>query len=152
AARRALQQALPLLEDGRSARFLFLPEGQDPDTQVRRIGAKAFEASMSTATRLPDFFFDTLSARVDRNSLEGGALLGKLPLPLLEKLPRGIFRQLMFDQLAQITGVSARSLGQSGPPIATIDSMPPPAPPSVFDAGPAYGGSTRSRQNKIRVE
>ncbi len=147
AAWRALQQALPLLEDGRSARFLFLPEGQDPDTQVRSIGAKAFEASMDTATRLPDFFFDTLSAKVDRNSLEGRALLGKLALPLLEKLPQGIFRQLMFDQLAQITGVSARSLGQSGPTIATAPQPPPDVSPPPFYAGP-----TKGQQNKIRVE
>src|SRR5690606_15792951 len=47
AAWRALQAALPLMEDGRSARFLFLPEGEDPDTQVRRIGAAAFEASLN---------------------------------------------------------------------------------------------------------
>jgi DNA primase len=147
AAWRALQQALPLLEDGRSARFLFLPDGQDPDTQVRSIGAKAFEASMDIATRLPDFFFDTLSAKVDRNSLEGRALLGKLALPLLEKLPQGIFRQLMFDQLAQITGVSARSLGQAGPPIATIAQTPPADFPPPFYAGP-----TKGQSSKIRVE
>ncbi len=147
AAWRALQQALPLLEDGRSARFLFLPEGQDPDTQVRSIGAPAFEASMATATRLPDFFFDTLSAKVDRDSLEGRAQLGKLALPLLEKLPEGIFRQLMFDKLAQLTGVSARTLGQAGPAIPASPAILPITIPPPFHAGVA-----RTAQNKIRVE
>src|SRR5690606_37408441 len=60
AAWRALQQCLPLLEDGRGVRFPFLPEGQDPDTQVRAIGKDAFEASLQSATRMADFFFDTL--------------------------------------------------------------------------------------------
>jgi DNA primase len=155
AAWRALQQALPLLEDGRNARFLFLPEGQDPDTQVRSIGAAAFEASMATATRLPDFMFDTLLAKVDRNSMEGRAQLGKLALPLLEKLPQGIFRQLMFDQLAQLTGVSARSLGQSGPALATPAQVPPAdAPPPFYgtSAGTSYRSSAHTAQNKIRVE
>ncbi len=118
AAWRALQQALPLMEDGRTARFLFLPEGQDPDTQVRSIGAVAFEASLGKATGLADFFFDTLSARTDRNSLEGKALISKLAQPFLEKLPKGVYRQLMFDQLGQLTGVrvSAPMPAPASPP------------------------------------
>lgn len=128
AAWRALQQVLPLMEDGRSARFLFLPEGQDPDTQVRAIGATAFEASLGKATRLADFFFDTLSARTDRHSMEGKALISKLAQPFLEKLPKGVFRQLMFDHLAQLTGVRApdpqpSSSAQNAPPMATDTSQ-----------------------------
>jgi DNA primase len=147
AAWRALQQALPLLEDGRSARFLFLPEGEDPDTQVRRIGATAFEASLASATRLPDFFFDTLAAKVDRNSLEGRAQLGRQALPLLEKLPQGIFRQLMLDELAKITGVALSALSPAapasmGPP--QTDTLPLAPPPPSFRGRPAPA--------KIRIE
>jgi len=147
AAWRALQQVLPLLEDGRSARFLFLPEGQDPDTQVRRIGAPAFEAALASATRLPDFFFDTLAARVDRSSLEGKAQLGRLALPLLEKLPKGIFRQLMLDELAKITGVALSTLVQELP----ASEATAPAPPA---AAPPYPGRPQGRPAaaKIKVE
>ncbi len=145
AAWRALQQCLPLLEDGRSARFLFLPEGQDPDTQVRTIGAKAFEASLEIATRLPDFFFDTLTARIDMNSFEGKARLGKIALPLIEKLPKGIFRQLMLDELSRRTGLENAALAHNGQ-----ESRPdlPPAPP------PAYSHSVpgRPKQPPIRSE
>jgi DNA primase len=153
AAWRALQQALPLLEDGRSARFLFLPEGEDPDTQVRRIGNAAFEAALASATRLPDFFFDTLLAKVDRNSLEGRAQLGRLALPLLDKLPKGIFRQLMLDELAKITGVSVDKLapdatnqaptrasgGDTGPQAGPAQDFPPDYPPPDFEDGPPPG-------------
>lgn len=145
AAWRALQQCLPLLEDGRSARFLFLPEGQDPDTQVRTIGAQAFEASLEIATRLPDFFFDTLTARIDMNSFEGKARLGKIALPLIEKLPKGIFRQLMLDELSRRTGLENAALAHTG---QELRPDLPPAPP------PAYSHSVpgRPRPPPIRSE
>lgn len=158
AAWRALQIALPLLEDGRSARFLFLPEGQDPDSQVRRIGAKAFEASLGTATRFAEFFYDTLSARLDIKSLEGKAQLGKLALPLLDKLPAGIFRQLMFDQLSQLTGVAItdtqlqKTLASPSP---TTHETKAPSPPNDYPAPPVSSGwqpRGRPGQQRIRIE
>ncbi|HTR00419.1 MAG TPA: DNA primase [Candidatus Acidoferrum sp.] len=130
AAWRALQQALPVMEDGRSARFLFLPEGQDPDTQVRAIGATAFEASLAKAMGLADFFFETLAARINTDTLEGKAQLSKQAQPFLEKLPKGVYRQLMFDQLAKLTGVRSTK--------ATPSEPPPAAPPT--DAPPYSGG------------
>lgn len=149
AAWRALQQALPLMEDGRSARFLFLPEGQDPDTQVRSIGSTAFEASLGQATGLADFFFETLAARTDRNSLEGKALISKLALPFLEKLPKGVYRQLMYDQLGQITGV------RNDPPRAGATPPPPGPPPApTFSDGPSFASPARNnpRTGRPRVE
>jgi DNA primase len=148
AAWRALQQALPLLEDGRSARFLFLPEGQDPDTQVRRIGATAFEASLASATRLADFFFDTLSARIDVTSMEGKAQLGRQAMPLLDKLPKGIFRQLMLDELARRTGVAVENFIQptAPPPPQGLPDHLPPVPPAP------YATRARPALPRIRVE
>jgi DNA primase len=145
AAWRALQQCLPLLEDGRSARFLFLPEGQDPDTQVRTIGARAFEASLDAATRLPDFFFDTLTARLDMQSLEGKARLGKTAVPFLDKLPKGIFRQLMMDELAKRTGLDNTAFHKPEP--AAQPDLPP-APPSDF----APARQPRPKSPPIRSE
>ncbi len=145
AAWRAVQQILPLMEDGRSARFLFLPEGQDPDTQVRSIGAAAFEASLGKATRLADFFFDTLCARTDLTSLEGKAQLSKMAQPFLEKLPKGIYRQLMFDQLGQLTGVRVGSPNQNS-------SQPaPPAPPAYAPPRQSFGRPP-ARNSRPRVE
>jgi len=60
AAWRALENTLPVLRDGRAARFLFLPDGEDPDSQVRKTGKTGFEAAMDQATHLSDFFFDQL--------------------------------------------------------------------------------------------
>jgi len=111
AAWRALEQVLPLMEDGRTARFLFLPEGEDPDSQVRRIGNSEFVRNLSEATQLAEFFFESLGKKVDMNSLEGRASLGKMSLPLIQKIPSGIYHQLILDQLGSITGVDPQTLG-----------------------------------------
>ena len=142
AAWRALQQALPLMEDGRSARFLFLPEGQDPDTQVRAIGAAAFEASLGKAMGLADFFFETLGSRINLDTLEGKAQLSKQAQPFLEKLPSGVYRQLMFDQLGQRTGVRAAAAPMRPAPTAapTEQPAPPPYLPPALPRPPARGG------------
>jgi DNA primase len=150
AAWRALQQALPLLEDGRSARFLFLPEGEDPDTQVRRIGATAFEAALASATRLPEFFFDTLLAKVDRNSMEGRAQLGRSALPLMEKLPKGIFKQLMMDELAKLTGVAVSTLAPAAAAPANNRNIPDGPAPAAPSSWPPRGG--KAAPGKIKVE
>ncbi len=148
AAWRALQQALPLMEDGRSARFLFLPEGQDPDTQVRAIGAVAFEASLAKATGLADFFFETLSARTNLSSLEGKAQLSKLAQPFLDKLPKGVYRQLMFDQLGQLTGARAF------PALATqpTPSLPFTEPTPGFAPYSPPAGRPGNRSARPRVD
>ncbi len=114
AAWRALEQVLPLMEDGRTARFLFLPDGEDPDTHVRKVGNGAFSKQVGSATQLAEFFFQALGEKVDMNSLEGRARLGKMALPYIDKIPRGIYHQLILDQLGLITGVDPVRLGSMG--------------------------------------
>lgn len=112
AAWRALNEVIPLMEDGLSARFLFLPEGEDPDTQVRKTGSRAFADKIGQATPLAEFFFAYLTAQVEMDTLEGRAKLGKLAMPLIRKFPQGILRQLILDQLAKTTGVDMNTLSQ----------------------------------------
>jgi len=100
------------MEDGRTARFLLLPNGEDPDTLIRKIGKADFENRVSSATQLAEFFFQSLGDKVDMNSLEGRARLGRMALPYIEKIPTGIYHQLILDQLATITGVDLQTLGK----------------------------------------
>ena len=104
AAWKALETTLPLLRDGRQARFLFLPEGEDPDTQVRKEGAEAFLQRVEQATPLSDFLFDQLAGEVDMTSLDGRARLVTLAAPYLEKLPAGVFRRMMERRLSELAG------------------------------------------------
>ena len=88
AAWRALEATLPNLQDGRRARFLFLPDGEDPDTPVRAEGTDAFRARIQQHSQpLADYFFQQLSEEADPRSLEGKAHLATLAAPLIEKIP-----------------------------------------------------------------
>jgi DNA primase len=125
AAWRALENTLPVLRDGREARFLFLPEGEDPDTLVRKIGREAFEAKVAQATHLSDFLFHHLSESLDLDSIDGRARLVDLARPLLARLPDGIFHQLLLERLADIAGTDpARLSGRLEKPAQEA----PPAP------------------------
>ncbi len=110
AARRALEAALPAMEDGRTAKFLFLPEGEDPDSLVRKEGAAAFEQLLNSAQPLADYLFYSASEGLDLNSLEDRARLSKLATPLIAKIPEGVFKQLIIGALAQRTGLSSEKL------------------------------------------
>ncbi len=117
AAWKALQATLAQMKDGRRARFLFLPDDEDPDTLVRKIGKEPFLDKVGNATHLPEFFFSHLSDELDMTSLEGKAALSKLAMPLIQQIPEGVFKALMIDQLAAITGLSTeRLLAASTPP------------------------------------
>ncbi|MEA3243342.1 MAG: DNA primase [Pseudomonadota bacterium] len=110
AAWRALENALPVLRDGREARFLFLPEGEDPDSLVRSIGTQAFLQKTVDSIPLSQYFLESLSQQVDTRSVDGRAHLVELARPLLQKLPDSVFRDLMLDQLAQLSGLAAQQL------------------------------------------
>ncbi|WP_372764381.1 DNA primase [Litorivivens sp.] len=137
AARRAMETVLPLMEDGRQARFLFMPEGEDPDTQVRTIGTTRFENLILNATPLETHFFDALGAGLNIDSLEGKARLSKLAAPLIQRLPAGVYRELMLGDLAKRTGLTATALqnvlehnppAEAEPPPRQEPRQKPPAP------------------------
>lgn len=116
AAWRALDNALPVLKDGREARFLFLPDGEDPDTLVRKTGAEDFVARTRTATHLSDVFFERLSANLDLGSIDGRARLVNDARPLLARLPDGMFHRLMVERLAELAHTAADGLAESTTP------------------------------------
>jgi DNA primase len=128
AAWRGMQATLPVLEDGRQVRFLFLPEGEDPDTLVRKIGKDRFTGMIDAATPLADFFFDHLSQGLDVQSIEGKARLSSLAAPLLRQMPTGLYRQLMIDRLASMAGVESRSMEA----LVSKSSLPPSPPPDAM--------------------
>lgn len=145
AAWRALEATLPNLQDGRRARFLFLPEGEDPDSLVRREGTEAFQARIHQQARsLADYFFEQLSEEADPRSLEGKAHLATLAAPLIEKIPGANLRTLMRQRLSDLTGLGGEALQQ---PQA---AAPPPAQPSQSESPPPYGEPRDSYPSSLR--
>lgn len=129
---KALETALPLMKDGREARFLFLPEGEDPDTLIRKIGQEAFEVQVAEATPLSNFLFDKLSRETDMNSLGGRAQLAETAKPLLNRLPPGVFRKMMFAKLSDTIGIDLNEQPGTGsrptrrPPTKSLLGTIPP--------------------------
>ncbi len=102
---RALESVLPRMKDGRQAFFLFLPDGEDPDTIVRKEGADAFDTRLKQATPLSQFFFDELTRDINLGTLDGKARLAEHAKPMLAQIPDGAFGDLMKQELARLTGV-----------------------------------------------
>ena len=113
AAWRALRQTLSAMKSGRQARFLFLPDGEDPDTLIRKEGKTAFEQRINTAEPLSTYLFEHLSENVDLSSLDGRARLAELAQPMIKEIPDGIFKSLLVQELAARTQANHGTLRQN---------------------------------------
>lgn len=103
AAWRALENTLPQLDAGIDARFIFLPQGHDPDSLVREEGAQQFMARFEQAIPLNQFLFDTLLKDIDLRQSGGKTQLVQAVKPYLRTIPNGPYRQLLIDELARLT-------------------------------------------------
>ncbi len=105
AAWRALENALPYLEDGRQLKFIFLPDGEDPDTFIRQHGKEGFENYIRNALSLSDFLFANLLQQVDLSTKEGKSKLAALAVPLIKRIPGEMLRLYLRNILAQKLGI-----------------------------------------------
>ncbi len=110
AAFRGMEAALPMMEDGRQVKFLFLPEGEDPDTVVRSKGAQHLEHMFDTAAPLEQFLFEQMGAGIDLTTMDGKARLSKLVAPYINQIPDGVYKTLLFKSLAERTDMDVESL------------------------------------------
>lgn len=158
AARRALENSLPTMEDGRKVKFLYLPEGEDPDTLIRQIGADKFTKLIEGATPLESFLFDEIGRNIDSQTMEGRAHLCKLTAPMLDELPRGIYRELMFQQLANRTKLNIDTImtllselpkAQSPAPAQTAQAKPTP---TSYNPAAPYPPKTKTNKNSTRTD
>ncbi|MBT8120249.1 MAG: DNA primase [Gammaproteobacteria bacterium] len=110
AAWRALENTLSVIRDGMVAKFLFLPEKEDPDTMVRKEGKDAFEQRIKNATTLSEFLFENLKAESDISSKEGKALLASKANKLIQKMHNSLFKDLLIEELSSLVGLSQQHL------------------------------------------
>jgi len=110
AAWRALENSLPLMGEGRQIKFMFLPEGEDPDTVVRQEGEAGFHQRLQGAQAFSNFFYESLSKTIELNTIDGRSFLVEKAKPYLLKLPDGVFRHMMINKLAEISHVESEKL------------------------------------------
>ncbi len=132
AAWKALETSLPHMRDGKQASFLFLPDGEDPDTLIRKEGKEAFEQRIKNALPLSVYLFDKIAEEVDMRSLDGKARFAELVKTYLERLPEGIFKDMMLHQRDETIGmhqaepVAREPLTRPGKPTKTgLNTIPP---------------------------
>jgi len=144
AAWKALETTLPQLRDGLQVSFLFLPEGEDPDSFIRTQGQVAFEAEVARAKPLSDFFFAHLFDDEHMHSLDGRARAAERAKPLLNQLPSGIFRETMLERLGKEVGLDPNRLRQG----LGLDAPPPNA--KQREARTHTGQPPRTAPNLLR--
>lgn len=125
AAWRALEGTLPKLKEGLQARFLFLPDGEDPDSMIRKHGKEAFAEQIAQAVPLSEFFFEHFVTELDLSSLDDRAKLVEQTQPYIETLPDGVFRQMMEEKLESL----AQHRLQSHAPVPQQYRQPSGQPP-----------------------
>lgn len=130
AAQRALDACLPAMLDGRQARFLFLPEGEDPDSIVRSEGAKGFQERTDNAKTLSDFVFELAGEGLDLSTTDHKALYAHKSLPYIQQLPKGLLQSILIQRLADETGLEKQQLLDSikSQP-ASVSKQPVESPP-----------------------
>jgi DNA primase len=107
AAWRVMESAFSSLKDGRSCRIMMLPHSHDPDSLVREEGLDGFTLRVQTAQALSDYFFEHVSGGLNLSEMEGRAQLISKAKPYLEKLPEGVFKEMMFARLKDLSGSMA---------------------------------------------
>lgn len=112
AAWRALESTLAVLQDNTEAQFLFLPEGEDPDSLVKKEGKENFLVRLESAQALGDVFFSQLKSQVNTSTTEGRSQLVHLALPYIESIPGLIFREMMLDRLAELARMEKKNFNK----------------------------------------
>lgn len=112
AANRALEAALPLMQDGRQVRFFFMPEGEDPDSWVRAIGADQFYWHLDKAQSLSERLFDLCGEGLNLQLVDDKSVLVSRIRPYLESLPQGSFKLLLKQALSDTTGLPLTAIEQ----------------------------------------
>lgn len=107
AAWRAMENALPLLNDNKEIRFLFLEKGEDPDTQIRKVGKAGFESLLDSAITLTDYLVNTLQARHNISTREGKAHLLNDVGTLLKSIPESLIKEQLITTMAKLTNIDS---------------------------------------------
>ena len=110
AAWKALVVALPTLTAGHQLSFVFLPDGEDPDSLVRKEGKELFAERIGGAIGAAEYLFQRLSIGLDLSTMDGRARLAELALPYLKTIPEGVLRELAMERLATIARLSPNAL------------------------------------------
>ena len=167
AAMRTLHLCLPILRDQLSVGFLFLPEGEDPDTLLGKRGKNYFNKLLTEAPLLTDVFFKQLKDNHDLKSYESKVKLAYQTMPEIQTIPGKLIREAFYKQFSELTGIKSLAWGKLpdqsfNMPFNTLSSRPFSAlnqqqshrtrnknPSAIYKPGSHKSASTTESSNKI---
>jgi len=127
------------------AKFLFLPEKEDPDTMVRKEGKDAFEKRIVNAKTLSDFLFDNLKAESDITTNEGKAQLANKANALFQKMHNSLYKDLLIEELSSLVGLSHQHLESK------LTSSTESRKPVVKEANSSRGQQVSTPKTRIAI-
>lgn len=110
AAWKALESALPYLDAQAQFLFMFLPDGEDPDTLIRREGRDAFLQRIQQAKALDVFFFEELTRTLDLSQMADCSKLVGSTKSYFTLMPDCVYRELMLEQLTRLARINPASI------------------------------------------
>ena len=144
---RALEASLPSLRDGRQCKFVFLPDGEDPDSLVRGEGRASLEQRVAGSRPAGEYLVEALSEGLDLDSMDARARLWELARPHVSRMPGGVLRRLVVDRLAGIANVDPELLD---PPSAETGRRWMDVPPAPDPGPPRRARRSRLEQRLLR--
>ena len=141
----ALENTLSVIRDGMVAKFLFLPEKEDPATMVRKEGFDAFEQRIKNSVPLSEFLFEHLKAESDIRTQEGKAQLASKANKLIQKMHNSLFKDLLIEELSSLVGLSQQHLEAK---ISSAEKSNKPAPKTVK---PVRGQQVQNNKTRIAM-
>ena len=127
AAWRALEVSLPLAQDRKPIRFLFLPDGEDPDTFIRKNGKEAFERLAAAAQVLSEFLLGELRTQADTRTAEGRSLFLTAARPYVQRVTAPALKLQIVKEVARLGGVTQEE-GEQLLQVRTASGFKYPAP------------------------
>ena len=109
---KALERAMPALTDQKQVKLVFLPEAEDPDTLVQKLGAEGFERLLQNSTPGLSYLINKLSEGLDLESLDDKAKFFGLCQPYIEKMKEGILKELFQEKVSNIAGLKTEARSQ----------------------------------------
>ncbi len=109
AAWKALDNALPALNEKRQLKFIFLDDGEDPDSLIRVQGGQHFQGMVEHALGALEFLLQRLTSGLDLDSLDGRARFAGLAAPYVERIPEGLLREMVAQRVRELAGMESAS-------------------------------------------
>ena len=107
---RTVENAMPILREDTRVNFIFLEDGEDPDSYVKNNGKEAFFNLAKNSKSLSDYFFETIKSYDDLSSIEGRTSVSKFALPFIKSISNETLKQAYINEVSKVCNIDFAKL------------------------------------------